>query len=125
MEDGQKVRLSVKSGAIIAKPEREDLKHVNRTKSKEAGERDTLPDEVHKKTYTGEDFVKVYHEFQEFIRQKEAKEQMLSFGTGKKWMSWIKFIHKLIFILISFPFLPNIFSMFFSKNKLMNNLIYK
>lgn len=84
-EDNKKVRIAVKSGAIIPKPDRDELKHVNRTKDKEIGEQDTDPLTVHLKTYTGEDFVKVYHEFQEFIRVKEEREEMLSFGTGKRW----------------------------------------
>jgi hypothetical protein len=34
---------------------------------------------VLKRTYTGEDFVKIYNEFQEYIRLKEEKEKLLVF----------------------------------------------
>jgi len=39
------------------------LKYINRTKNKEQGDLDTLPEDVIEKTYKGEDFVKVYNEF--------------------------------------------------------------
>ena len=55
------------------------MKFINRTKDKEQGDNDTDPDLVLEKTYHGEDFVKVYHEFQEFIRLKEEKEKLLVF----------------------------------------------
>ena len=77
LADGTKVRVSKKSGAIIEKPERSDLKYINRTASKEAGDADTKPEDVLQKTYQGEDFVKVYNEFQEYIRIKEEKEEQL------------------------------------------------
>ena len=79
LEDGKKVRVSTKSGSVIPKPEREDLKYINRTKSKEPGDQDTLPDDVLEKTYKGEDFVRVYNEFQEYLRMKEEKEKLLVF----------------------------------------------
>jgi hypothetical protein len=37
LEDGSKVRISKKSGAIIQKPDRQDMKYENRTKNKEKG----------------------------------------------------------------------------------------
>ena len=46
LEDGTKVRVSKKSGAIIAKPNREHLTYFNRTKSRETGENDTTPELV-------------------------------------------------------------------------------
>ena len=79
LEDGTRVRLSKRSGAIIEKPDRSDLKYITRTSQKEAGDMDTKPEDVLEKTYKGEDFVKVYHEFQEYIRMKEEKEQLLVF----------------------------------------------
>ena len=86
LEDGSKVRVAKKSGAIIPKPDRNDLKYVNRTKDKEQGDLDTNPEDVLEKTYTGEDFVKVYAEFQEYIRQKEEKESQLIFKNWIKYM---------------------------------------
>ncbi len=79
------MRVAKQSGAIIAKPDRDDLKHINRTKDREVGDFDTNVEDVLEKTYTGEDFVTVYNEFQEFIRIKEEKEELFSFGSGKKW----------------------------------------
>ena len=63
LEDGSKVRVSVKTGAIISKPDRSELKYINRTKEREAGDLDTLPEDVLTKTYKGENFVNVYNEF--------------------------------------------------------------
>ena len=81
LEDGTKVRISKKSGAVIPKPERTDLKFINRTKDKEQGDCDTNPEHVLEKTYKGEDFVKVFNEFSEYIRMKEDKEKLLVFKT--------------------------------------------
>ena len=63
LEDGTKVRVSKKSGSVIPKPDRSNLKYINRTKSREPGDQDTKPEDVIERTYKGEDFVKVYHEF--------------------------------------------------------------
>ena len=79
LEDGTKVRVSKKSGAVIPKPDRSQLKFINRTKDKEQGDLDTNPQDVLEKTYRGEDFVRVYAEFQEYIRIKEDKEKLLVF----------------------------------------------
>ena len=57
------MRVSKRSGAVIEKPDRSDLKYINRIKTKEAGDLDTAPSDVLEKTYKGEDFVKVYAEF--------------------------------------------------------------
>ena len=57
LEDGSKVRVSKKSGAIIPKPDRSSLRYAVRTKDRLKGDLDTEPDEVIKKTYKGEDFV--------------------------------------------------------------------
>lgn len=79
LEDGSKVRISKKSGAIIPKPDRSHLTYINRTKSREVGVFDTRGDLVLDKTYTGEDFLKVKAEFEEYIRIKEEKERLLVF----------------------------------------------
>ena len=63
LDDGTKVRVAKKSGAVIEKPDRSDLKYINSTKAKEAGDMDTDPKDVLEKTYKGEDFVRVYAEF--------------------------------------------------------------
>ncbi|CAI2381684.1 unnamed protein product [Moneuplotes crassus] len=76
--EGKRVRIA-KSGAMIPKPEREELKYVNRTKS-EIGPLDTMPEDVIEKTYKGEDFVKIKKEFEEFLRIKAEKERNLVFG---------------------------------------------
>ena len=78
-EDGSKVRVSKKSGAIIPKPDRDDKTYFARTKGRETGPSDTAPDLVVKKTYQGEDFLKVKAEFEEYIRMKEEKEELLVF----------------------------------------------
>ena len=60
LEDGTKVRVSRKSGAVIEKPDRSALTYANRTKDMKNGPLDTLPEQVMKKTYHGEDFYQVY-----------------------------------------------------------------
>ena len=79
LEDGSKVRVSRKTGSVIPKPDRSEFKFVNRTKNKVQGPLDTIPADVLEKTYTGEDWVQVFNEFQEHIRFKEAKEDLLVF----------------------------------------------
>ena len=79
LDDGTKVRVSTKTGSIISKPDRSDLKYINRTREKEAGDLDTLPEDVLLKTYKGENFVNVFNEFQEYIRMKDEKEKLLVF----------------------------------------------
>ena len=61
LEDGTKIRVSTKSGAIIPKPDRSNLKYILRTKTKTIGDLDTKPEDVLEKTYKGEDFVSVYN----------------------------------------------------------------
>ena len=63
LEDGSRVRVSKKSGAIIPKPDRSTLTYLARTKDKKPGPLDTKPEHVLKKTYTGEDFLRVYQDF--------------------------------------------------------------
>lgn len=79
------MRISKKSGAIIPKPDRSHLTYLNRTKQREPGVYDTRGDLVLDKTYTGEDFLKVKAEFEEYIRMKEDKERLLVF---KHWYFW-------------------------------------
>lgn len=87
MEDGSKVRISKKSGALIPKPDRSNLTYINRTKGKETGPNDTKPEDVVEKTYRGEDFLRVKAEFDEYIRMKEEKEGFMVFKE-KRVMMW-------------------------------------
>jgi hypothetical protein len=85
LEDGSKVRIAKKSGALIPKPDRSALKYMTRTKGKEAGPNDTKPEDVLEKTYTrGEDFLRVKAEFDEYIRIKEEKEGLLLFRDTQR-----------------------------------------
>lgn len=84
LEDGTKVRISKKSGALIPKPDRSNLTYLNRTKGKEPGPNDTKPEDVVEKTYKGEDFLRVKAEFDEYIRMKEEKEGLMVFPE-RKW----------------------------------------
>ena len=85
LEDGSKVRIAKKSGALIPKPDRSNLKYINRTKGKEAGPNDTKPEDVLEKTYkSGEDFLRVKAEFDEYIRIKEEKEGLLVFKDAAR-----------------------------------------
>jgi len=68
LEDGSKVRVSKKSGAVIAKPNRSELTYINRTKEKQTGVNDTKPEDVLLKTYKGEDFLKVKADFDAYIQ---------------------------------------------------------
>ena len=79
LEDGTKVRISKKSGAIVPKPDRSNMTYVNRTKSIEAGINDTRGDLVLEKTYEGEDFIKIKQEFEMYLRMKEDKERLMVF----------------------------------------------
>jgi hypothetical protein len=79
LEDGTKVRISKKTGALIPKPDYANLTYMNRTKGKQAGDLDTMPPDVLEKTYKGEDFLRVKAEFDEYIRMKEEKEGLLVF----------------------------------------------
>ena len=79
LEDGTKVRISKKTGAIIEKPNRDDCLYIARTKKKENGPFDTPVEDVLDKSYKGEDFTRVKKEFDEYIRLKEEKEGFLWF----------------------------------------------
>ena len=85
LEDRSKVRIAKKSGAMIPKPDRTNLTYMNRTKGKEAGANDTMPEDVLEKTYKyGEDFLRVKAEFDEYIRIKEEKEGLLVFRDSAR-----------------------------------------
>ena len=79
LEDGTKVRVAKKTGAIIEKPNRDDCLYINRTKKKENGPFDTPAEDALDKNYRGEDFIRVQKEFDEYIRLKEEKEGYLWF----------------------------------------------
>eukprot|EP00347_Sterkiella_histriomuscorum_P001451 403371988 len=79
LEDGAKVRIAKKSGALIPKPDRSNLTYINRTKGKETGLNDTKPEDTLERTYAGEDFLRVKAEFDEYIRMKEEKEGLMVF----------------------------------------------
>jgi hypothetical protein len=79
LEDGTKVRISKKTGALIPKPDRGNLTYINRTKNKQSGINDTKPEDVIEKSYKGEDFLRIKAEFDEYIRMKEEKEGLLVF----------------------------------------------
>lgn len=79
MEDGTKVRISKKTGALIPKPDRSHLTYFQRNKNKNAGPLDTDPELVLTKTYAGEDFMKIEYEFEEYLRMKEEKERLFVF----------------------------------------------
>ena len=70
---------------MIPKPDRTNLTYMNRTKGKEAGANDTMPEDVLEKTYKyGEDFLRVKAEFDEYIRIKEEKEGLLVFRDSAR-----------------------------------------
>jgi len=79
LEDGTKVRVSLKTGSLIPKPDRSELTYLNRTKTFETGVWDTVPEDVLDKTYKGEDLLKVKLEFEEYINMKQMKERLLIF----------------------------------------------
>ena len=79
LEDGTKVRVSKKSGAIIPKPDRSNLTCLDRTKDYKPGPLDTPAELVLKKTYAGEDFLRVYKEFEQYLEEKANLEANLVF----------------------------------------------
>ena len=81
LEDGTKVRVSKKSGAIIEKPTREDLTYENRTKNRVDGPNDTQPDQVLEVTYKGEDFGFIREQFEAEMEEKESVERLLVFDN--------------------------------------------
>lgn len=79
LEDGTKVRVSKKTGAIIPKPDRSNLTYQARTKDKQPGPLDTPSKFVLQKTYAGEDFQRVFKDFEDYLEQKSALEDKLVF----------------------------------------------
>ena len=70
LEDGSKVRIAKRSGSVIPKPDRSHLTYINRTKNRKEGIHDTRGDLVLEKTYTGEDFMQVKYEFEQYLAIK-------------------------------------------------------
>jgi len=79
LEDGTKVRVSKKSGSVIPKPDRSELTYFARTKDLKPGPNDTKPELVMKKTYAGEDFLRVFNDFEKYLEDKAALEAKLVF----------------------------------------------
>ena len=91
------MRISKKSGAIIAKPSREEYKKSERIKDKQDGMKDTpaesvlfnfllyfqitglINSKVLEVTYKGENFDLIKKEFEMFIQEKEKKDKLLVF----------------------------------------------
>jgi len=88
LEDGQKVRIAKKSGALIAKPDRSEDTYEKRHRDKVDGDKDTNASLVFNVTYQGEDLVEVAEEFKEFIKEKEAKEKLLVFPEEVDYSKW-------------------------------------
>ena len=78
------MRVSKKSGAIIAKPDRSNLTYLARTKDVKPGPYDTPTEAVHKKTYAGEDFHRVYLEFEAYLADKASLESKLVFDDDEQ-----------------------------------------
>lgn len=78
-ETGEKVRISKKSGVIIPKPPREELKRDARAKNRTPGPKDTSADVVKLVTYQGEDLAVIKEQFEREIAEKEKREKMLIF----------------------------------------------
>ena len=79
LEDGQKVRVSKKTGGIIAKPDRSNMTYLARSKDYKPGPLDTQSEAVMQKTYAGEDWLSVYKEFEDYLQEKANREQKLVF----------------------------------------------
>ena len=81
LEDGTKVRVSKRSGAIIEKPDRSHLSYEARHKNKVDGPNDTQPDLALEVTYKGEDFGAIRDAFQAEMEEKERIERLLVFDN--------------------------------------------
>ncbi|CAG9319137.1 unnamed protein product [Blepharisma stoltei] len=79
LEDGTRVRVSKKSGAVIPKPKRNNLTYERRHKKKIDGVKDTKTEIALKRTYFGEDFEKIKEEFNEYIKKREKEAMWLVF----------------------------------------------
>ena len=78
-ENGEKVRISKVTGVVIPKPEGPPS-FQSRVASIPQGPKDTSSADTLKKTYKGEDFVSIYKEFMEMLKNKEEKEKALVFS---------------------------------------------
>lgn len=78
LEDGTRVRIAKKSGAIIPKPEVK-ITHQERGKNRADGAKDTSPEIALKQTYFGEDFEALRAEFEASLKAKEEMAQHLVF----------------------------------------------
>jgi large subunit ribosomal protein L24 len=80
LEDGTKVRISKRSGSIIPKPNRDNLKYDTKHAKKQDGSLDTPTGKVLEVTYKGEDFERIKQEFMQYIENKERIEKLLVFS---------------------------------------------
>lgn len=76
---GRKVRISKRSGKVIPKPSRSNLKYAKRTANKMDGPMNTPSDVVMTRTYFGEDFDQILADFNKQIKKKEHTESLLVF----------------------------------------------
>lgn len=81
LESGEKVRLSAKTGTIIAKPDNTHLKYTERMKGRVDTEFDTPANKVLEVTYKGEDFENIKLDFDNYIKEKERIESLLVFDN--------------------------------------------
>ncbi|CAD8102225.1 unnamed protein product [Paramecium sonneborni] len=79
LEDGTPVRVSKLSGSIIPKVVDPAKSPAHRHKNKVDGIKDTSPALALQVTYKGEDFSAIKAEFEQFIAEKEKKEELLWF----------------------------------------------
>ena len=80
LKNGDKVRVSKKSGTIIPKPSRVYKKYRLRHKGKTDGPKDTPAKKVLKVSYRGEDFASIKRDFEAYIKEKERLENLLVFN---------------------------------------------
>ena len=78
LEDGTRVRIAKKSGAVIPKP-KVAMTRQERGKDRADGEKDTPAEVVLKQTYFGEDFQKLRDEWEASIKAREEMAKHLVF----------------------------------------------
>lgn len=78
-EEGKRVRVSVKTGSQIDKPQRPELTYRKRNESKLDGMKDTPPSSVLEQTYYGEDFAALDAEFESWKAQQTEDMKGLVF----------------------------------------------
>jgi len=81
LEDGTKVRVSRKTGALIPWPDRSEWDPEVRYKDVNDGIKDTPAEIVLKQTYFGEDYEAIRKRFEEYIREQEADAKWLVFKS--------------------------------------------